>query len=99
MCFGWLFEYDSYQCYHQSVTDERLLLTLNKTIKSIIMKNPEEEQNIDDREISEADDQESQKDIHSNGYEPVQENNVQADKDILEQSYRAAESAHTLNPD
>lgn len=63
------------------------------------MKNPEEEQNIDDREISEADDQESQKDIHSNGYEPVQEDNIQTDKDILEQSYRAAESAHTLNPD
>lgn len=67
--------------------------------KTIIMKNPEEEQNIDDRDINESEDQESQKDIHSNGFEPVANLDTQTDIDILSQSYKASESSFTLNLD
>ena len=63
------------------------------------MTNPEKEQKIDDREISETDDQESQKDIHSNGYEPVNQHEIEADQGLLAESYRASESSYTLNPD
>jgi len=51
----------------------------------------------DDSDSSEADDQQSQKDIHSIGLNeaPVAENST--DSDILQQSYKASESAYTLN--
>jgi hypothetical protein len=61
------------------------------------MINPNDEILPDDSDSSEADDQQSQKDIHSIGLNetPVDENTT--DTDILKQSYDASESAYTLN--
>jgi hypothetical protein len=63
------------------------------------MINPNDEILPDDSDSSEADDQQSQKDIHSIGLDetPVDENTT--DTDILKQSYDASESAYTLNLD
>jgi hypothetical protein len=61
------------------------------------MITPDDEILPDDSDSSEADDQQSQKDIHSIGLDetPVAENST--DTDILKQSYDASESAYTLN--
>jgi len=63
------------------------------------MINPEDEILPDDSDEFDAADQQSQQDIHSNGLDetPVDENTT--DTDILQQSYDASESAHTLNLD
>jgi len=65
------------------------------------MYTPEEieEQNIDDRDISQADDQQSQADVHSNGYEPRKDENTESSsKDLIDQAYRSSESSYTLEP-
>ena len=63
------------------------------------MINPDEKLPVDDSSNNEADDQQSQKDIHSNGLEEktVEENHT--NKDLLNEAYRASESAYTLNID
>jgi hypothetical protein len=64
------------------------------------MINPEDELLPDDSNEFDQEDQQSQQDIHSNGLderEVVDQNTT--DTDILEESYRAAESAHTLDLD
>ncbi|WP_443947110.1 hypothetical protein ACJVDH_08370 [Pedobacter sp. AW1-32] len=65
------------------------------------MYTPEEieEQNMDDRDISHSDDQQSQLDVHSNGYEPkTNEEKEISSKDLLDQAYRSSESSFTLEP-
>lgn len=61
------------------------------------MINPDEKLPVDDSSSNEADDQQSQKDIHSNGLEEkiVEEKHV--NKDLLNEAYRASESAYTLD--
>lgn len=65
------------------------------------MIKPEDKVPLDDTQKEEADDQQSQKDIHSNGFdEEINESeNVGPDLDLLNQAYNAAESAYTLDPD
>lgn len=66
------------------------------------MINPEDSIPMDDEQNSEADDQQSQKDIHSNGFDdvaPAEDGDNSADADRLEQASRASESAYTLNLD
>ncbi len=56
----------------------------------------------DDSDNSEADDQQSQKDIHSNGFEDLPEPgdvDDSASPANLEEAYRASESAYTLDLD
>jgi len=62
------------------------------------MRNPEDNQEVDDAQNSEAEDQQSQKDIHSNGYDITPEilQNRQEDIDMLNQAYEASESSYTL---
>lgn len=65
------------------------------------MITPENSIPLDDAQSSEADDQQSQKDIHSNGLDEVpasQEEEI-APIDMLQQAYDAAESSYTLNLD
>ena len=52
---------------------------------------------VDDSDESEMDDQQSQRDIHSNGLDEEPPRETAADSDILKESYDASESAHTLN--
>jgi hypothetical protein len=65
------------------------------------MITPDNQIPLDDSDNSEADDQQSQQDIHSNGLddapEPgdIVENDSEPDK--LQQAYDAAESSYTLN--
>jgi hypothetical protein len=67
------------------------------------MITPDNQIPLDDSDNSEADDQQSQQDIHSNGLddapEPgdIVENDSEPDK--LQQAYDAAESSYTLNLD
>ncbi|WP_316759627.1 hypothetical protein [Pedobacter aquatilis] len=63
------------------------------------MINPDEKIPVDDSSSNEAEDQQSQKDIHSNGLDEkiVEENHT--NKDLLDEAYRASESAYTLNTD
>jgi len=68
------------------------------------MITPDDELPIDDQTSDDADDQQSQKDIHSNGLDDdydsnVDEANGQADADRLQQASDASESAYTLNLD
>jgi hypothetical protein len=62
---------------------------------------PDNQIPLDDSDNSEADDQQSQQDIHSNGLDDAPEpgdtvdNDSEADK--LKQAYDAAESSYTLN--
>lgn len=65
------------------------------------MINPEDKVPLDDTQNDESDDQQSQKDIHSNGLdeEIKQSEYVEPDTDLLNQAYRSAESAYTLDPD
>ena len=55
---------------------------------------------IDDADNNESDDQQSQKDVHSNGLDDIPEpgDTVDyADPDKLQRAYDAAESSFTLN--
>jgi hypothetical protein len=63
---------------------------------------PENQIPYDDEDKSEADDQQSQKDIHASGLEDAPEagDTVDyADPDKLKQAYDASESSYTLNLD
>jgi hypothetical protein len=64
------------------------------------MINPEDNIPVDDSQNSEADDQQSQKDIHSNGFDDIEQPNANdngADADRLEQASKASEASFTLN--
>ena len=66
------------------------------------MITPDNQIPLDDSESSEADDQQSQQDIHSNGLDDTPEpgDTVDfADPDKLRQAYDASEPAYTLNLD
>jgi hypothetical protein len=66
------------------------------------MITPDNQIPLDDSESSEAEDQQSQQDIHSNGLDDAPEpgDTVDfADPDKLKRAYDAAESAYTLNLD
>lgn len=65
------------------------------------MITPENKVPLDDSQNEEADDQQSQKDIHSNGFdeEPDQQEDESSDTGLLNQAYDAAESSFTLDPD
>ncbi|HEY4196761.1 MAG TPA: hypothetical protein VGM63_14555 [Mucilaginibacter sp.] len=61
------------------------------------MINPEDQIPLDDQEGEDKSDQQSQQDIHSNGLEEEnisQPANQDAPIDLLDQSYRAADSAY-----
>jgi hypothetical protein len=66
------------------------------------MITPENETPLDDSDNSEADDQQSQKDIHSNGFDetsvPSKDDNS-GDVDRLQQASDASEPSFTLNLD
>jgi len=64
--------------------------------------NPEDNVPLDDAVNSESDDQQSQKDIHSNGFNENfdhPEGNEKPNTQILKQAFDASESAYTLNVD
>lgn len=67
------------------------------------MIEPENDIPLDDTTNDEADDQQSQKDIHSNGFDETTEelnpDDNLSDIDRLQQADRASESAYTLNLD
>ncbi len=65
---------------------------------------PGDEIPLDDSYEDDADDQQSQKDIHSNGFDEEDEINLDeldepADIEGLQQAYDASESAYTLDED
>ena len=66
-----------------------------------IMITPENNIPLDDSQASEAGDQQSQKDIHSNGLEEANQPTTddQADPTMLKQAYDAATPSFTLNLD
>lgn len=63
------------------------------------MIDPENKIPLDDSQNSEADDQQSQKDIHSNGLDET--NNPEGEEepgtDMLKQAYDASEPSYTLD--
>ena len=63
------------------------------------MINPEDNVPLDDSLNSEADDQQSQKDIHSNGFDEEYDQSAgeQPDTELLRQAFDAAESSFTLD--
>jgi hypothetical protein len=64
------------------------------------MITPDNQIPIDDQNDNEADDQQSQKDVHSNGLDDLPESGDTvdyADPDKLQRAYDAAESAYTLD--
>ncbi|MEN0094248.1 MAG: hypothetical protein AAGB30_02620 [Pedobacter sp.] len=65
------------------------------------MIDPEEKIPYDDSQSSEADDQQSQKDVHGNGFDdnhvPVAEE--EADIDLLNQAYDASTPSYILDVD
>ena len=66
------------------------------------MITPDNQIPIDDSQSDDAEDQQSQQDIHSNGLDDVPEpgDTVDfADPDKLQQAYDASESAYTLDLD
>ena len=66
------------------------------------MINPEDNIPTDDQQLSEADDQQSQKDIHSNGIDDAVSDHADdgsTDADRLEQASDASEPSFTLNLD
>jgi hypothetical protein len=63
---------------------------------------PDNQIPLDDSENSDADDQQSQQDIHSNGLDDTPEDGDTVDyenPDKLKQAYDASESSYTLNLD
>ena len=68
--------------------------------KKITMITPDNQIPLDDSENSDSEDQQSQQDIHSNGFDDAPEpgDTVDyADTDKLTQAYDASEAAYTLN--
>ncbi|MGN6180106.1 MAG: hypothetical protein ACTHNW_13040 [Mucilaginibacter sp.] len=67
------------------------------------MITPDDRVPQDDLQGEDKDDQMSQQDIHSNGFDesdkPMYDNDNQDESDALAQAYEAAESAHTLDYD
>lgn len=66
------------------------------------MITPEDNVPLDDTNEEEADDQQSQKDVHSNGFDDFaepDEANGQRDADRLQQASDASEASYTLNLD
>lgn len=65
------------------------------------MITPENNIPLDDTQNSEAEDQQSQKDIHSNGFNDTNEiqDEQEPNTDLLKQAYDAAESSYTLKLD
>lgn len=65
------------------------------------MITPEDKIPFDDAQNDEADDQQSQKDIHSNGLDEEQDppKDIEPETDLLNQAIDASESAYTLEPD
>lgn len=64
------------------------------------MITPDNQIPIDDQNENEADDQQSQKDVHSNGLDDFAEDEIvedTVDTDKLRRAYDAAESAYTLD--
>jgi hypothetical protein len=64
------------------------------------MITPDNQIPLDDQDNSEADDQQSQQDVHSNGFDDAPEAGDTVDytdPDKLKRAYDAAESAFTLN--
>jgi hypothetical protein len=75
-----------------------IIIPLNK----FTMITPDNQIPYDDADSSEADDQQSQKDIHANGLDDAPEpGDIEdlPDPASLEQAYRASESAYTLDFD
>ncbi|WP_316751205.1 hypothetical protein [Pedobacter gandavensis] len=67
-----------------------------------IPKNPEDNVPIDDAVNSEADDQQSQKDIHSNGFDEDFDKPTEIEQPpigLLKQAFEASEAAFTLDVD
>lgn len=69
-----------------------------------IPENPEDNVPLDDALNSEADDQQSQKDIHSNGFDenfdqPTEEEIEQPPIGLLKQAFDASEASFTLDVD
>jgi len=74
------------------------VVSLNK----IAMIIPDNQIPLDDSDNSNAEDQLSQQDIHSNGLDDIPEPGDivdDANPDLLRQAYEASESAYTLNLD
>ena len=64
------------------------------------MINPDDRVPQDDSYDDDAEDQQSQKDIHSNGFDETDEPDIDTtDADLLKQAYAAAESSFTLDED
>lgn len=67
------------------------------------MITPENQVPLDDSENSDSEDQQSQQDIHSNGFDDNTdagtEDNVEADAARLQQADKASEAAYTLDID
>ncbi|HWZ15346.1 MAG TPA: hypothetical protein VNW95_08930 [Mucilaginibacter sp.] len=66
------------------------------------MITPDNQIPLDDSQDSDAEDQQSQQDIHSNGFDDIPESGDMIDEDEsdnLRQAYDAAESSYTLNLD
>jgi hypothetical protein len=64
------------------------------------MITPDNQIPTDDQNDNESDDQQSQKDVHSNGLADFSEDDVvdeQVDTDKLQRAYDAAESSYTLD--
>jgi hypothetical protein len=64
------------------------------------MITPDNQIPLDDSENSEDEDQQSQQDIHSNGFDDAPEVGDtidDADPDKLQQAYKASEAAYTLD--
>jgi len=65
------------------------------------MINPEHKIPLDDTSNAEADDQQSQKDIHANGFDAEidRDDEEHQDIDLLNQAFDASETSFTLDPD
>ncbi len=65
------------------------------------MITPEDKLPADDSQTEEAQDQQSQKDIHSNGLDTTtsESGDEQPNTDMLRQAYDASEPSYTLNID
>ena len=64
------------------------------------MITPENSIPLDDQQNSEAEDQQSQKDIHSNGLgdtTELSEEDLEPNTDLLKQAFKASESSYTLD--
>ena len=65
------------------------------------MITPENNIPLDDSENSESEDQQSQKDIHSNGFdnEPDKDKIEQPEIELFDQASKASEASYTLEPE